>query len=704
MRILQVFNRYRDRGGEQEWVERLPALVDERSVVETLQFDSRDWLESGSPARLRQSWLIGNNPHARQELAGAAKRFKPDILLFHNLIPVASLGLYDEAARLGLPVVQYLHNYRPFSVSGYLWANGKVDDAALHGNPWPEIRSGAWNGSMAKTAILSFHLARLKRSGALDSVRLWIAVSDFVRGKMLEAGMPADRVVSLRHCWPSGGAIPEMQESDYYFFIGHLCPEKGVTDLLEAWRMLEARFGPECPSLVIAGSGPLEKMVLEECARNQRIRYAGHVSGEAKNNLLAGCRALLAPSAWWEPLGLIVYEAYEHGRPVIASLSGGLAETVQPGITGLSHLPSNPGDLAAAVMKMEDLGPQARTKMGIAGNQWVRNHCTPAQWNDQFHKIIESIRPLGNQRVSVQPARDPLKISVVTACYNQSSTIERTIRSIVGQGYPNLEYIIVDGASKDNTMDIVRNFDSKISKIISEPDDGQYHAIQKGLNLASGDIMAWLNGDDIYFPWTFRLVDKIFTRFPDVDWIMGLPTFTNEDDVVVKLSTQMAGYPRQWIANGWYSESFGGFLQQESMFWRKSLWDKSPKLDLSLGLAADFKLWTDFAKLTDLVAVSVPIGSFRDLPDVQRSVVMRDTYFSEVESVTQDLPQPNLLWRTIAPRGLVARSFCRSVLRAKARGVVYSRHQRDWKLVETRLPISRASMNDLVLEYHMSRR
>lgn len=706
MRILQIFNRYRDRGGEQEWVERLPTLVDGRSSLETLEFDSRDWLNPGSPSRLRQSWLIGNNPAARQELASAARRFKPDLLLFHNLIPVASLGLYEEAAKLGLPVAQYLHNFRPFSPSGCLWAGGRINDAALRGNSWPEIWGGAWNKSIIKTAILAWHLAKLRRSGVLDGVKLWIAVSDFMRTTMVEAGLPAERVVALRHCWPANGTKPSAIEGSHYLFLGHLSAEKGIPELLAAWKILEDRLGEGCPDLIVAGSGFLEPMVRRVAASSRRVRFVGHVVGDEKKRLLAECRALIAPSAWWEPLGLIVYEAYEFSRPVIASLSGGLAETVQVGITGLSHRPSDPLGLSLAVEEMEAMGTAERARMGACGNAWLRENCSPKGWNEYFHKAIvatvvahEPVLRAGATSVPVQP----LKISVVTACFNQASTIERTIRSIVSQEYPNLEYIIVDGASKDATMEIVEKYRSQISHVISEPDEGQYHAIQKGLDRATGDIMAWLNGDDMYFPWTFRLVNEIFTRFPDVDWIMGLPTFTDENDILVKMSNQLAAYPRQWIANGWYSESLGGFLQQESMFWRRSLWDKSPKLDLSLKLAGDFKLWTDFAIQTDLVSVSVPLGSFRDLPNVQRSVVMRDKYLAEVESVVRDRPKPNWLWRNIAPKGLVARSACRLFIYGSGRSLVYGRRQQKWNLVKAQMPISRSSFNDLRIEYRISK-
>jgi glycosyltransferase involved in cell wall biosynthesis len=291
-----------------------------------------------------------------------------------------------------------------------------------------------------------------------------------------------------------------------------------------------------------------------------------------------------------------------------------------------------------------------------------------------------------------------LKISVVTACYNQATTIERTVKSVLEQNYQNLEYIIIDGASPDATLEILRPYQNGIEVLVSEPDGGQYHAIQKGLSLATGEVMAWLNGDDLYYPWTFKLVNQIFTDFPAVDWIIGLPSFVEENDIVYKIASQMAGYPREWIKNGWYSEKLGGFLQQESMFWRKSLWDKSAQLDTTLSLAADFKLWTEFAKHAELTSVSVPLAMFRTLPGIQRSSAQRDGYNNEVVEVCANLPQAPRLWKYLSQKGIVYRSFVRWFLHSRAAYISYNRESRKWRHRRGVLPISRAGLAELVLE------
>ena len=388
MRILQVFNSYLQRGGEEVWVEELPSLLGDSFEVRELRFRSSEWLGPGTPSKLRQIRWIGDNPHSRSRLREAVAQWRPDVLLFHNLIPVASLGLYDEARRLGLPVAQYLHNFRPFSPSGTLWVNGRVDDAALRGNSWPEILGGAWNGSRVKTAVLAWHLGRLRRSGALDAVKVWIAISAFMRDKFVAAGIPAERIALLPHCWDAPGTLSSAPEADHYIFLGRLYRSKGVDTLLEAWRMLERRMGGETPRLVICGEGPLAPQVQEAAATSDRIEFAGFVDGERKQNLLATCRALIAPSAWWEPLGLIVHEAYSHARPVIAARSGGLAETVAHGSTGLIFTPGDAHALAQSVVDMDHAGSSRRTEMGASGYRWLQENCSPTTWRKEFSRAI----------------------------------------------------------------------------------------------------------------------------------------------------------------------------------------------------------------------------------------------------------------------------------------------------------------------------
>jgi glycosyltransferase involved in cell wall biosynthesis len=307
----------------------------------------------------------------------------------HNLIPVASFGVYGEALRLGIPVIQFVHNFRPFSPGGSLWLGDRVCDGALHGRLGPELRAGSWQGSVLKTAILAWHVKRLFRSGDLDAVTHWVTISTFLRDKFIEGGIPAERVVALRHSWDPHPAAPIGSDGGYYLLLARLVTEKGVRVTVEAWKRMVKDAVRSCPRLVIGGTGPLQEEAAAAAAECEAIEYRGFVDGNAKNELIANCRAMLAPSVWWEPLGLITYEAYDAAKPVLAAASGGLAETVVEGETGYLHRPGDAEDLIASVRKMEDLTQPERREMGARGREWLLRETDPGSWKERFREILQ---------------------------------------------------------------------------------------------------------------------------------------------------------------------------------------------------------------------------------------------------------------------------------------------------------------------------
>src|SRR5438132_9480052 len=115
----------------------------------------------------------------------------------------------------------------------------------------------------------------------------------------------------------------------------------------------------------------------------------------------------------------------------------------------------------------------------------------------------------------------PPKISIVTPSFDQGRFIEETIRSVLDQNYPNLEYLIIDGGSTDQTIDIIRKYEKQLSYWESEKDRGQVHAINKGLARATGGICAFLNSHDVYLPGTLATVAKYFDEHPKAEWICG---------------------------------------------------------------------------------------------------------------------------------------------------------------------------------------
>lgn len=230
------------------------------------------------------------------------------------------------------------------------------------------------------------------------------------------------------------------------------------------------------------------------------------------------------------------------------------------------------------------------------------------------------------------------KISVVTPVFNGEKFIEKTITSILNQNYPNLEYIVIDGGSTDNTLNIINKYKDKLSYFISEPDKGMYDALNKGFSMATGDILCWLNSDDEYYPHTLATVAKLFTDLPDVEWIEGANSFLNEDEILVDLKKprilskfNFLNYDYQWI-------------QQESTFWRKGLMDKISEngdmpFDISIKYAGDFHLWFKFFQYSKLCYTDVPLGKFR-IRKNQLSEKFIDIYHQEAFSVIKGYKIP----------------------------------------------------------------
>lgn len=179
--------------------------------------------------------------------------------------------------------------------------------------------------------------------------------------------------------------------------------------------------------------------------------------------------------------------------------------------------------------------------------------------------------------------RAELKLSVITVCRNAEGTIEDTIRSMAGQTYGNVEYVIVDGASTDGTIDIVRKYESVISKWVSEPDQGIYDAMNKGLALVGGDVVGFLNADDVYAqPDILETVARYFSR-SDIDACFGDVVFVKDDLETVVRYYRSSGFLPEKLKYGWMPA-------HPALYLKKSLYDKYGNFRTDYQIAADYEL------------------------------------------------------------------------------------------------------------------
>lgn len=220
------------------------------------------------------------------------------------------------------------------------------------------------------------------------------------------------------------------------------------------------------------------------------------------------------------------------------------------------------------------------------------------------------------------------KISIVTPCFNDALYLEKTIESVLGQGYHNLEYIIVDGGSTDGSVDIIRKYEHNLAWWCSEPDDGMYDAISKGFRHASGEVMGWINSDDFYHPGALFIIADIFREYKDVNWIQGIPNVVDHMGRVVYVSRQVIDN-KYWFYQRKHIQS-RRYIQQESTFWRKPLWEKAGGyLSSEFKYAGDFELWLRFFKHDRLINVPSLLGAFRLGTDEQASIHRYEEYVRE---------------------------------------------------------------------------
>jgi len=221
-------------------------------------------------------------------------------------------------------------------------------------------------------------------------------------------------------------------------------------------------------------------------------------------------------------------------------------------------------------------------------------------------ELSASSSPKGNHSTA---ERWP-KISLVTPVFNSARYLEATIRSVLGQEYSNLEYIIVDGKSTDGSVDIICRYESRLHAWVSEPDRGMYDAINKGFARSSGDVMGWISATDLLHAGALFTVGDVFRTFPEVEWITGRPTGFSDEGLAVEILKL-----RRWSRMPFLAGA-NRYIQQESTFWRRSLWERAgARVDDSRRSASDFELWVRFFRYAKLYSVDALIGGFRSHPD-----------------------------------------------------------------------------------------
>ena len=175
-----------------------------------------------------------------------------------------------------------------------------------------------------------------------------------------------------------------------------------------------------------------------------------------------------------------------------------------------------------------------------------------------------------------------MKVSVITVCYNRKATIGQSIKSVLDQDYPDVEYIIVDGNSSDGTKDIIKSYSDKITKYISESDNGMYDAINKGLGMATGDIVGLMHSDDVFYDTTvISKIVEVFKNNPNTDAIYGNGIYVTNDDEQKIVRNRIGGeYDYKRLKSGWLP-------LHPTVYVKKTIIDKYGNYNLNFKIASD---------------------------------------------------------------------------------------------------------------------
>ena len=351
MKILLIHNYYRYRGGEDRYVGILEeTLRGKGHQVVQFFFDSRSINDFNFFRKCMIPLRLINSPAVNKRLRQLIEEEKPDLAVVHNLFPLLSLSLLKVLKRCGVPVLKRLENYKFLCLNGlFLRTDFTVCEVCKFGNFLPGVFYRCYQRQFSSSLgiAISEFLHRRRRT-AIKTADLFLATSQFVKGKFVEAGFPADKIVVQPNFLDFDPLETTVSPENYAVYLGRLSKEKGLLTLLKAFKEV-----PDLP-LKILGEGPMERELVEfaRLHRMKNVSFEGFIDGELKKEILKKALFLVFPSECYESFGYTIIEGYACGVPVIASDIGGARELVKEGETGFLFEVGNPDDLKEKISRI----------------------------------------------------------------------------------------------------------------------------------------------------------------------------------------------------------------------------------------------------------------------------------------------------------------------------------------------------------------
>jgi glycosyltransferase involved in cell wall biosynthesis len=355
MRVLVLHSRYLSGAvsGENRVVDDEADLLRQRGHEITVWSPSVEETATGNLMRAGAEAVWSRRASA--EVRRLIQDARPDIVHCHNMFPALSPAVLRAARLQGTTTVVTLHNFRMMCLPATLLRNGRPCEDCVGRVPWPGVIHSCYRGSAPASAAIATSLVVHRRLKTFANVDLYLAVSEFVRDKHVEAGWEPDRIrVKTNFTWPSP---VRRGPGEYFLYLGRLSEEKGIPTLIHAWASLDA-------PLLVVGSGPQAEALRTAAPPNIEFRDA--IPPSEVTGVLQRARAVLVPSVCYEGTPRVILEAYSAGIPVLASDIGGLGEVVHNNVSGLLLAPGDSPRWAKGIARLLDDSESERLGRGAS--------------------------------------------------------------------------------------------------------------------------------------------------------------------------------------------------------------------------------------------------------------------------------------------------------------------------------------------------
>ena len=339
MKILVIHNHYLEKGGEDEVVKREVSLLKEHGHQVILYEKSNQDIKK-KPFLDKIAFILGGLNFSKavyEEIEKIVKMQKPDIAHVHNIFICITPSVYFALKRNNVPIVQTLHNYRPFCIKGTFFNAGKICEKCRKKRFFSAILRKCWRNSF----VLSFFLARVlyRMDRFLKNIDSYIVLSKSSMNKFIECGLQKKKM-HLKPNFLDIDPVGNVQDKNYALFIGRLADYKGIGTLVEAFKL--------CPSfsLKIVGDGPMRSQVKNLILSCKNIEWLGQLGRDLVFELISNSSFIIFPSECYETMGGVIIESFSFSKPVLASNLGAMRELISDGVNGVLFNPGDPGDLA----------------------------------------------------------------------------------------------------------------------------------------------------------------------------------------------------------------------------------------------------------------------------------------------------------------------------------------------------------------------